>query len=370
MLKQTSLYAEHQKLGALMVDFAGWAMPIHYGSQIEEHHKVRQDAGMFDVSHMGVLDVTGKNAPAFLRYVLANNIDKLKTPGRALYSCMLNHEGGIIDDLIVYYISPSHYRLIVNAGTLSKDLAWLLQEASPFSINIIHQSELAILAVQGPNARQKVVQALTSLQSSGNFQTANQLSVSALESLKPFHFVYEHNIQIARTGYTGEDGVEIVISNDDAQALWQALLNAGVSPIGLGARDTLRLEAGLNLYGQDMDENVTPLESNLGWTVAFEPNDRDFIGRKALAKQQSEGIQYQLTGIRLLDKGVLRHDQTVWVEKAQVGKITSGSFSPTLKQSIALARIDAKINDGCAVDIRGKHLKAEIIAPPFVKRDR
>jgi len=361
-LKHTPLYDEHKKLNALMVDFAGWEMPLHYGSQIEEHHLVRQDAGMFDVSHMGVIDITGDEVPKFLRYLLANNIEKLKNSGSALYTCMLNHAGGVIDDLIVYYISPAHYRLIVNASTLLKVKTWMLKEAKIFSVSITHQETLAILAIQGPNARKKAAQVLSRLYSS-DLQ-------SNIETLKPFQFLFDNPLQISRTGYTGEDGVEIVLPSEHVIPLWRALRQAEVAPIGLGARDTLRLEAGFNLYGQDMDETVTPLESNLGWTVAFEPVERDFIGRTALAKQQLEGLKYQLTGICLLEKGVLRHDQTVWVDKQPVGKITSGSFSPTLKRSIALARIHHNLQHGCEIDIRGKYLKAEIVVPPFIHKSR
>lgn len=375
MLKHTPLYDEHLQQGALMVDFAGWSMPLHYGSQIEEHHFVRQDAGMFDVSHMGVVDIRGTDAKSFLRYVVANNIDKLKTPGRALYTCMLNHEGGVIDDLIVYYIAPEEYRLVVNASTLEKDVAWLKKQANAsnpngrtnaHSLMIAHLADQSILAVQGPHARRKVIEALSSPSLSSHFFDIK----TKITALKLFQFFTENHWLIAATGYTGEDGLEIILPKTDIVALWQALLAVGVHPVGLGARDTLRLEAGLNLYGQDMDETVTPLESNLAWTVSFEPENRDFIGRSALIKQKQLGLMYKLTGLKLIDKGVLRHDQTVWQNVTQVGKITSGSFSPTLKQSIALARVSEKLNNGCTIDIRGKHLKAEVTQPPFVKKTK
>lgn len=355
MLQHTSLHAEHLKQGALMVNFAGWEMPLHYGSQIEEHNYVRQDAGIFDVSHMGLVDVQGNEAANFLRYVLANNIDKLKNPGRALYSCMLNDQGGVIDDLIVYYLAPNHYWLIINAGTTDKDLTWLLQQSSDFSVNISHQKNHSILAIQGPLARKKLGQMMPELS-------------SKLTALKPFHFFIANDMLIARTGYTGEEGVEIILPNTKGELFWQAALQAGIHPIGLAARDTLRLEAGFNLYGQDMDEHVTPLESNLTWTVAFEPEDRMFIGRKALVKQRETGLLYKLIGLKLIDKGVLRHDQVIWLGNEQVGKVTSGSFSPTLKQSIALARVRCHVDHTCTVDIRGKQLKAEITSPPFLRR--
>lgn len=357
MAKRTPLYDQHLQQNGLMVDFAGWEMPLHYGSQIEEHHQVRGSVGMFDVSHMGVVEVEGEDACAFLRFLLANNIDKLKTPGKALYTCLLNPEGGIIDDLIVYYLAPMHYRLVINAGTTDTDLNWINAYAKSFSVKITHRQDLAMLAVQGPNAREKVALVLP-----GNLGNEEKLS-----SLKSFQFFIDQNgWLIARTGYTGEDGVEIILPNDEIISLWKSLLQIGVHPIGLGARDTLRLEAGLNLYGQDMDETVTPFESNLEWTVAFDPTDRMFVGRDALTLQKKMGIQRQLVGLRLLDKGILRHHQRVMLQGNEVGEITSGSFSPTLKQSIGLARIHLPLNSSYDVMIRTKCLKVERVQPPFI----
>lgn len=361
MPQRTPLYPEHLKQHALMVDFAGWEMPLHYGSQIEEHHKVRQDAGMFDVSHMGVVDIVGADAKPYLEYLLANNVGKLKAPGKALYTCMLNREGGVIDDLIVYFISPTHYRLVVNAATREKDIRWLQQQATSFDVKILFQPSLAILAIQGPHACAKVSIAIPALK-------------DKIAALKPFHFFQEkkahteHNILIARTGYTGEEGLEMIASPDTIVHYWKAFLLVGIAPIGLGARDTLRLEAGLNLYGQDMDETVSPLESNLAWTVALEPHDRQFIGREALEKQNQTGLQRKLVGLILLDKGVLRHHQRVLLGNEPVGTITSGTYSPTLKQAIALARVQATVEEDCFVEIRGKQLKAQIVQPPFVRR--
>lgn len=354
MSKTTPFYDLHTQHRAQMVDFGGWYMPLHYGSQIEEHHAVRNNAGMFDVSHMGIVELEGAKVKAFLRYLLANDIEKLKMPGHALYSCMLNHEGGVIDDLIVYYICPEHYRLVINAATTEKDLRWIKLEAQDFAVNVTHRQDLAMLAVQGPEARKKATAAIPFLD-------------GQIAALDPFHFFIQHNHLIARTGYTGEDGVEIIFPADLAKDYWQNLLKQGVSPIGLGARDTLRLEAGLNLYGQDMDETVTPLESNLEWTVAFAPKDRAFIGREALETQKENGVSLKLKGLVLLEKGVLRHLQTVWAEEEEVGVITSGTFSPTLKQAIALARMQAQIENECWIDIRGKRLKAKIVKPPFVR---
>lgn len=360
--KKTPLYHNHQSLHAHMVNFAGWEMPLHYGSQLEEHRQVRQDAGIFDVSHMGVIDILGKDAQVFLEYLLANDIRKLKTPGRALYTCMLLDSGGVLDDLIVYFIEDQFYRLVVNAATTEKDLKWIIKQAEHFAVEVHHIS-LALLAIQGPNARIKTSRAFPQFK-------------EKIEGLKPFHFFIVKNPElwlIARTGYTGEDGLEIILPQSEATNCFESLLQVGVSPIGLGARDTLRLEAGLNLYGQDMDESVSPLESNLAWTVGMSP-DRDFIGKQALLKQEAEAIKQKLVGVLLLEKGVLRPSQVVFVEDKPVGKMTSGSFSPSLKQSIGLARImvnseNRKESDECYVDIRGQKLKAKIVTPPFVRRN-
>lgn len=353
-LKKTALYAEHLKQGGLMVDFAGWAMPLHYGSQIEEHHFVRNESGMFDVSHMGIIEIQGPDSLPFLRYVLANNIDKLKSPGRAFYTCMLNEKGGIIDDLIVYYFSPDHCRLVVNAATTEKDLSWLLKQAASFQVQVNQLKNYAILAVQGPDALEKIKQALPLYQDN-------------IEALGFFHFFQKDDMLIARTGYTGEQGVEIILSENKIKLLWETLLALGVHPIGLGARDTLRLEAGLNLYGQDMDEEQSPWVSNLMWSVALSPETRHFIGREALLQQKTQGIEYKLIGLQLLEKGVLRHDQTIYSGNECVGKITSGSFSPTLKRAIALARVKVTVHNGCLVRVRDKLLKAEMIDTPFVR---
>lgn len=353
MLHKTPLYLCHQQSGAKLVDFAGWEMPLHYGSQIEEHHKVRKDAGMFDVSHMLPVDVHGEQAQEFLRYVLANDVVKIN-PGKALYSCMLNEQGGVVDDLIVYQLAPNQYRLIVNAGTRVKDLKWLHVQAENFAVQIVARTDLAILAVQGPNARSKVS------------EVVSPAMKNSINELKAFTCYQHHEWLIARTGYTGEDGFEIILPQTDIVQLWQDLIKTGVAPIGLGARDTLRLEAGLNLYGQDMDEKTTPLVSNLAWTVAFEPTDRNFVGRQALATQNQNGIKQQLVGLVLEGKGVLRSHQKVITEGGE-GEITSGSFSPTLGYAIALARIPVKIGKLCQVMIRDKPFEVRIVKPPFVR---
>ncbi len=268
--KHTPLYGKHQEADGKMVDFAGWEMPINYGSQVKEHNQVRSDAGMFDVSHMVVLDLKGKKVKDFLRYLLANDVDKLKDHGKALYSAMLNHDGGVIDDLIVYYLADDFYRIVVNAATRENDLKWIVEQAEDFNLDISERDDLAMIAVQGPNAREKVHSILAD-------DTAKKAS-----DLKPFFGAQLDNTFIARTGYTGEDGYEIIVPNEMAADLWDELLSKGVQPIGLGARDTLRLEAGMNLYGTDMDESISPLSAAMGWTIAWEPADREFIGRPAL----------------------------------------------------------------------------------------
>ncbi len=357
MGKQTLLYDCHLQSSAKMVDFAGWDMPLHYGSQLQEHHYVRQDAGMFDVSHMTVVDFMGPDVAPFLRYLLANNIDRL-IPGKALYTCMLNENGGVIDDLIVYKVAEDYYRLVVNSGTHDKDLAWFQEKAQGFNLKIVEKTDVAMIAIQGPNIRNKIPTL---------FRTKNP---EAIANLKPFTFLEAEQWLIARTGYTGEDGFEIIVPAKDAVEFWQILLNAGVKPCGLGARDTLRLEAGLNLYGADMDETVTPLESNLAWTVALEPKERDFIGRKALETQLKVGVKQKLVGIVLEGQGVLRNHQKVRVVGIGEGEITSGSFSPSLNKGIALARVPAATGDECVVEIRGKNIPAQIIKPPFVRQGK
>lgn len=354
MGKKTPLYDEHVADGGKLVDFAGWEMPINYGSQIEEHNNVRSDAGMFDVSHMTVVDLEGERTREFLRHLLANDVGRLKDSGKALYSCMLNEDAGVIDDLIVYFIRDDFFRMVVNAGTHDKDMAWLLKQAPAFDVSVTERPELAMIAVQGPNARAKTLPLLSD-------------SARAFAGeLKPFFGDFDGDWFIARTGYTGEDGFEIILPAGDAAAFWGKLRDAGVKPTGLGARDTLRLEAGMNLYGTDMDETVSPLESALGWTVAWEPADRDFIGRKALEAQRAAGAKQKLVGLLLEDRGVLRNHQKV-VAAGGEGEVTSGSFSPTLQRAIAFARVPKDTGETCQVDIRGKLLNARVVKPPFVR---
>jgi len=354
---KTALYDCHTSMNGKMVDFSGWDMPIHYGSQIEEHKQVRTDAGMFDVSHMTVLDMKGKNVKAFLSKLFANDISRLKLPGKALYSCMLNENGGIIDDLITYYMNDEYYRTVVNAGTRDKDIAWINKQAAPFEVDIIERTDLSMIAVQGPNARKIAASCLPS-----NIQQAS------LE-LKPFFALEDNDYFIARTGYTGEDGFEIMLPNDNAANLWNALSAGGVKPCGLGARDTLRLEAGMNLYGTDMNESITPMECGLNWTVAWEPKERDFIGQKAILNKKDD-INVRFIGIVLEGKGVIRNHQKVTVEGKGEGEVTSGSFSPSLGKAIAMARIPKGDEINCTIEIRGKQIPAKIVKPVFVRNGK
>jgi len=353
MSKRTPLYNAHIAAGARMVDFGGWEMPINYGSQIEEHHKVRQAAGMFDVSHMTVVDIHGAGARSFLSFLLANDVAKLQTPGKALYSCMLNEQGGVVDDLITYYLEERFFRMVVNAATHDKDLAWITSKAGGFDVEVVERPELAMIAVQGPEARAAVLGLLP------------EDEAKAAAELKPFNAGQFGDLFIARTGYTGEDGFEISLPDLAAAAFWDRLLKAGVAPCGLGARDTLRLEAGMNLYGQDMDESVTPLESGLSWTLGLK-DDREFIGKQALLDQKARGVEMQLTGLILKDRGVLRPHQRV-VTDAGEGVTTSGSFSPTLQKAIAFARLPVNAGQTCQVDIRGKLLECAVVKPPFAR---
>ena len=351
MLKKTSLYNQH--LTAKLVDFGGWEMPLHYGSQIEEHHQVRRDAGIFDVSHMTIIDLTGTKVKEFLRYLLANDVDKLTTIGKALYSCMLNENGGVIDDLIVYYQSDVQFRIVVNSLTRAKDIAWIKLHAKKFAVQLKERDDLAMIAVQGLQVMEKV----------------DNLLPKKILDLKPFHATWWDNRFIARTGYTGENGFEIMLPAEEAPDLWESFLSNGIQPIGLGARNTLRLEAGMNLYGIDMDENCSPLEAGLNWTVAWNPPDRDFIGRQALQVQKDTGNHQIMIGLVLLDKGMLRDHQTISTKNGE-GYITSGSFSPTLGKSIAFARLPMGKYEQVTVQIRNKTLLAKVVKPPFVKNGK
>src|SRR5262245_51128904 len=358
--RRTPLYDLHVGLNARMVDFGGWDMPVNYGSQIEEHHAVRRDAGIFDVSHMCVIDARGASTRAFLSRLVANDVAKPKSSGKALYSCMLNEQGGVIDDLIIYFIDESFFRIVVNAGTRDKDLAWMRQVAAPFGVDLTERTDLAMVAVQGPNARAKVAE----LFPAEHRPAALALDVFAGAQLGPWF--------VARTGYTGEDGFEIMLPAGEVAKFWRDLNARGVKSAGLGARDTLRLEAAMNLYGNDMDESQNPLESGLSWTVSFDDPARDFIGRKALEALKASGLKKKLVALVLDDRGVLRGHQKVVASGGEgakeIGEITSGSFSPTMEKSIALARVSRDTGATVQVDVRGKLLNARVVKAPFVRK--
>jgi len=357
MHKHTPLYEQHVAAGARLTGFGGWDMPLHYGSQIEEHHAVRNAAGMFDVSHMTVVDITGVQARSFLRRLLANDIDKLTAPGPGLYSCMLNESGGVVDDLIAYRTKADAFRLVVNATTRAADLRWMSAVAGDDDVAIRAREGMVMIAVQGPEARRLFAPAL-----------ADAVRSPALE-LAPFHCLDTDGLFIARTGYTGEDGWELVVDAAVGIELWAAGQQAGIAPCGLGARDTLRLEAGLCLYGQDMDVKTSPLVANLGWTVAWDPPDRAFIGREALAAQRAGGVQQKLVGLVLEDRGIMRHGQRVLADDGE-GVVTSGGFSPTMQRSVALARVPARVTGACQVEIRNTFRLARVVRPPFVRNGR
>jgi len=357
MGKKTSLYDQHIAANGKIVDFGGWDMPIHYGSQIQEHNQVREDAGMFDVSHMTIVDITGPGAQEYLQKLLANDVARLGFTGKALYTGMLNEDGGVIDDLIVYKMD-GWYRTVVNCATREKDLEWMDKQAANFDVSLTERPELSMIAVQGPNAIKKVAQV-----------KADQAEL--INDLKIFQGLPAGNWFFARTGYTGEDGLEIMIPEAEAAEFWDQLLEAGVAPAGLGARDTLRLEAGMNLYGNDMDETVSPLSAGMGWTIAWEPAERDFIGRQALEAQKAAGNNQKLVGLVLEQRGVMRSHQKVVVEGTEeTGETTSGTFSPTLQQSIAMARVPASTGDTCQVEMRGKLVPARVVKMPFVRNGK
>jgi aminomethyltransferase len=341
-----------------MVDFGGWDMPVSYGSQIEEHHAVRQGAGVFDVSHMCILDLRGARSRELLRGLLANDIARLTIPGKALYSCMLNERGGVVDDLIVFYLDDDFFRVVSNAATRAKNLAWIGAQAEPLGVKLLERRDLAMLAIQGPQARERSVALL-----------AAEAAWAVLE-LQPFFAAQIGEWQVARTGYTGEDGFEIMLPVAEAVSVWQRLNAAGVRSCGLGARDTLRLEAGMNLYGNDMDEQSNPLESGLAWTVAFDPADRNFMGREALEAIRARGVEHRLIGLVLDERAVLRRNQRVLVADVGEGRVTSGTFSPTLARSIGLARVPVGNFASVQVDVRGRQLTARVVRVPFVRHGK
>ena len=353
MAKQTALYAKHLEANGKLVDFGGWDMPVNYGSQIQEHQAVRERVGMFDVSHMTIVDIRGIDATAYLQKLLANDVARLQETGKALYSAMLNTNGGVIDDLIVYKMD-GWYRTVVNCSTREKDLEWMAAQSKGFEVSLNERPELAMIAVQGPLAIATV-------------QRLRPEAADLIGSLKVFQGLPKADWFFARTGYTGEDGLEIMLPETEAPAFWQQLLDAGVQPCGLGARDTLRLEAGMNLYGNDMDENTSPLQAGMGWTIAWQPAERQFIGRAALEAEKAAGVAMKQVGLVLEERGVMRSHQKVVVEGIGEGEVTSGTFSPSLNYSIAMARVPVGTQDSCLVEMRGKLMPARVIKLPFVR---
>ncbi|MDX3896263.1 glycine cleavage system aminomethyltransferase GcvT [Pusillimonas sp.] len=355
-LKRTPLYFLHVQAGARFTDFAGWHMPLSYGSQLDEHRAVRAKAGMFDVSHMRVVDVQGSQAKPFLQRLLANDVARLRTVGRAQYSCMLNRQGGVLDDLLVYFFASDEWRLVVNAANAQDDLEWMRSVAADenFDAALTMREELAIIAVQGPQAPQALWQARPAWK-------------AAAGELKRFAATFvDEVVMVARTGYTGEDGYEIILPASLAAALWNDLAQAGVAPCGLAARDTLRLEAGLNLHGQDMDDSVLPSQAGLSWTVSLDDPARRFIGREALEQAGEQAMAF--VGLRLLDRGVMRSGAAVQTASGR-GVVTSGTMSPTLGVSIAMARVPrgVSVGDDVQVEVRGKWMPAEVVQMPFVR---
>jgi len=353
-MKHTPLYQAHVDAGGKMVDFGGWEMPLNYGSQIEEHHQVRNDVGMFDVSHMTTVDFKGVEAKKFLQTLIANDVDKLKTEGKALYSCMLNEAGGVVDDLIVYYQDDENYRMVINAGTTEKDIAWINAQAEGFDVSVEPKLDLAMIAVQGPNAREKVYEAIPGVE-------------DVAGELKPFNSASLGGLFIARTGYTGEDGFEIMLPEKSAEFTWKMLMEVGVKPCGLGARDTLRLEAGMSLYGSEMNDEVSPLEAALTWTVDLTDEDRRFVGRDALEALKDKGANNTIVGLVLEGKGVIRDHQKVVTNNGE-GEVTSGTFS--MGKAIALASVPKGSEGLCEIEMRNKMVSAKIVKPPFVRNGK
>ena len=349
-LRKTALHDACIAAGAKMAPFAGWSLPLHFGSQIAEHRAVRVAAGLFDVSHMAIFDLDGPGALPLLRRVLTGDAARLTNDGQALYTLMLNESAGIIDDLLAYR-QRDGYRLVANAANRQAVGGWLKDRAGPDTT--VTERNLAMLALQGP-------QALALFEDAYGAGT---------DRLKPFHAMNLGDWMLARTGYTGEAGLEIMLPNADAPGLWSRLIAAGAAPSGLGARDTLRLEAGLKLHGQDMDLDTTPLEAGLGWTLHWQPEERRFIGREALAEQAAEGARTRLFGLVLEGRGVLRGAQRVIAEQGE-GVVTSGIFSPTLGYSIAFARLPSNAAGPAEVLIRGKRHRASLVRPPFVREGR
>lgn len=364
MTKQTFLHDKHVALGAKMVDFAGWHMPVQYSSIIDEHKTVRESIGIFDVSHMGEIIIQGKDSLPFLNKIVPQDISKL-VDLKAVYCQLTNKQGGIIDDLIIYKLEDKKYLIIANASRIDEDLNWMVRNKPGFDVEIINESHnYSLLAVQGPKACDLI-------RSLGVTDLPKFFSIKRGE-------LFNINVWISRTGYTGEDGVEILVRNEFSEYLWDKLLDAGkdlgIKPIGLGARDTLRLEAALHLYGNDLDENTTPVEAGLSWSI---PKDKveDYNGKETILKQVKDGISKTLIGIKMLDKNIARHGYDVYYNNEKIGVVTSGGISPSRGDNIALAYIkkldNLTVGSTIQIMIREKLHDAEIVKRPFVvKRNK
>jgi len=362
MIKETYLHDKHVSLKARMVDFAGWHMPVQYSTIVEEHKTVRENIGLFDVSHMGEFFVEGPDSCAFLNKIVPQDITKL-VDNKAVYCQLTNKNGGIIDDLIIYKLKTDKYLIIVNASRIAEDLNWMSINQKGFDVKLSNESHnYSLLAIQGPKA-------------------VNLMSKMGINDLPPFFSIKETtwsniNIWVSRTGYTGEDGVEILIENKFAELLWDKVLEDGeefgIKPIGLGARDTLRLEAALHLYGNDLNENTTPVEAGLSWSI---PKDKQehYNGKEVIEAQLKDGVKKKLIGLKMIDKGIARHEYNVYYNNEKVGVVTSGGISPILNENIALAYVntdhDIKIGTIIQVEIRNKMYNAEVVKRPFVKKN-
>ncbi|HEV2580253.1 MAG TPA: glycine cleavage system aminomethyltransferase GcvT [Ktedonobacteraceae bacterium] len=362
-LKRTPLHAEHCALGARMVEFGGWDMPVQYSGILEEHRAVRGRAGLFDVSHMGEFRAGGPGALAFLQHLVPNDVSRLAI-NQALYTQLCLPDAGTIDDLIIYHLGENHYMLVVNAANIDKDFAWVTGQSAGFDVALTNISdETALVALQGPEAL-AILQPLTAVDLGGIvYYHCAPGKVDGIDCI------------ISRTGYTGEDGFELYCAQGDVVALWRGLLAAGkergLLPAGLGARDTLRLEAGYCLYGHELDDTTNPLEAGLGWTIKL--NKGDFIGHDALAAIKAQGLKRKLVGIEMVERGVCRGGYALYDNGRQVGALTSGAPSPTLSKNIGMGYVeiaDAVPGKAVQVDIRGKHTAAQVVALPFYKRTR
>ncbi len=342
-----------------MIDFHGWDMPINYGSQLSEHEQVRNSCGIFDVSHMTILDFEGKDVKEFLRKLLANDINSLNEDFDGLYSALLNESGGILDDLIAYKLE-SGYRLVFNCATRESDISWVVSQVGDMNVSFSERLDLSMIAMQGPDVFEVLSRCFSA-------ETSNEL-----KKKRPFQGLMENGTLVTTTGYTGEKGVEIMIDNEKANSLWQKAIQSGARPVGLAARDTLRLEAGMNLYGFEMDKMISPLECNMAWTVSLKDKERSFIGKEAFELKKKNGDHDLLKGLLFEDRCIVRSNQEIFFDekKTKEGIVTSGTYSPTLKKSIALARIVHSDKETCLAEVRGKIFTAAIGQPRFIKEGK